>query len=1043
MNPNPKIMITSLKKSKYFSLFLLPFLITCFNQVRAQSMQVILITPPCNGNGVVEVNITGFTLPVELFIYNQSNETSTQATFSTSTTYTISDYSGAQLYFSASNGSQYATGNIYSPPFTYEITTSDAICPDLTGEATVTITGGQAPYAINWINFNTDQVVSTGNPASLNPNVVHKIRITDANGCVAGSPYKLDSIGVSLISDLNGTITSTPANCTNGTASITNISGGLAPYSFLWSNGANSQSIADLNQGGYSLWLTDAQGCFKGFYAYVQQSVNLGTQFTMVPATCLQTDGRATAYATGGTPPYTYHWDNGQTGPEISNITGGSYRFDVTDARGCTGQGYAYVNTSTPIVAQANATSSLCTSPTGTASLTITGGQAPYAVTWNTFPAQSGTTATSLPPGVYSFSIEDANGCLRTGSVWVPPVSELNGYLTTAASSCIQPTGTAVMQASGNAPPFTYLWNTGASSPSLSGLEPGSYSCLVRDANQCEKRFYKQVAVNSPVQIGLSTVNASCIFASDGSIAATAYGGTAPYTWSSGSAQLDNLSPGNYYVSVSDANGCRASRHSHVSYDAGNDNCYCTISGYVYNDLNANCTKDSGEEGIPHVMVGCSGNGYVFTDAGGFYSFKVPSGTYTVTENPQGILNLQPCEQNNRSVSVVAASGCNNAISFGNLVPQVHDMKLLSMGYNKPEPGYPYSHSLVISNDGSYPENQIQTGFEHDGQLLFQNSTPLVYEQIDPSGHPHWYSKQSGFPELAPGESIQMFNNFNTPANIPLGTAILLKDTVSYAPPVSNWMNDNSPWNNVEYYTPEVVGSYDPNFKEVRPAGIGPLGKITVRDSILHYIIHFQNTGTAPARLVVLTDSIDDDLNLLTLKPGWSSHAYKASVDENRVLSFRFDNINLPDSSSSPLGSIGIVEYTIHLKPRLLEDTEIKNNVDIFFDFNPPVRTNTTLNTIEKRAGFETESGKINKLNLFPIPSDGSFTLQFEQPGHAHSATCQIMDINGRLIQTDLLQVKTGKNSFNLVLRNAEAGLYLLKVLAGDAVFAGKLVVIK
>ena len=89
---------------------------------------------------------------------------------------------------------------------------------------------------------------------------------------------------------------------------------------------------------------------------------------------------------------------------------------------------------------------------------------------------------------------------------------------------------------------------------------------------------------------------------------------------------------------------------------------------------------------------------------------------------------------------------------------------------------------------------------------------------------------------------------------------------------MSNCLSDYSPWNNFNHIKTVVVGSFDPNFKEVIPQGTGPLGYITSNDKVFDYVIHFQNTGTAPAQKVVVKDKLDTDFNLESLRPGYSTH---------------------------------------------------------------------------------------------------------------------------------------------------------------------------
>ncbi len=144
-----------------------------------------------------------------------------------------------------------------------------------------------------------------------------------------------------------------------------------------------------------------------------------------------------------------------------------------------------------------------------------------------------------------------------------------------------------------------------------------------------------------------------------------------------------------------------------------------------------------------------------------------------------------------------------------------------------------------------------------------------------------------------------------------------------------------------------ITDSFDPNDKAVSPEGVTdqhytPTGKP------LDYVIRFQNTGTDVAYTVVVTDTLSEHLDLATLQVGATSHAGKVTVSGKGrpVLTFTFNNINLPDSTRDRRGSNGFIRFSIRPRADLPEKTRIENFADIFFDYNEPVRTNTVLNRI-------------------------------------------------------------------------------------------------
>ncbi|AHM60016.1 hypothetical protein D770_08775 [Flammeovirgaceae bacterium 311] len=146
----------------------------------------------------------------------------------------------------------------------------------------------------------------------------------------------------------------------------------------------------------------------------------------------------------------------------------------------------------------------------------------------------------------------------------------------------------------------------------------------------------------------------------------------------------------------------------------------------------------------------------------------------------------------------------------------------------------------------------------------------------------------------------------------------------------------------------EIIDSFDPNDKQVVPAGITANHNI-MGDEFLEYTIRFQNTGTAAAINIRITDKLDRNLDLSTLKIGAASHPMTwegETMGSIASITWRFNNINLPDSNANEPASHGFVKFRIRPKQSLEKGTIIKNKADIYFDFNSPVTTNEVFNTI-------------------------------------------------------------------------------------------------
>jgi uncharacterized repeat protein (TIGR01451 family) len=152
-----------------------------------------------------------------------------------------------------------------------------------------------------------------------------------------------------------------------------------------------------------------------------------------------------------------------------------------------------------------------------------------------------------------------------------------------------------------------------------------------------------------------------------------------------------------------------------------------------------------------------------------------------------------------------------------------------------------------------------------------------------------------------------------------------------------------------------ITDSFDPNDKLVSPVGVNDQ-HLTAFGQELEYTIRFQNTGNDYAYRVVVADTLSDKLDLGTLRVTGASHPYRFTVSGKGrpVLTWTFNDINLPDSARDEVGSNGFVRFTVLPVAGQPEGTRIENYADIFFDYNPPVRTNTTLNTLHEAPVEET-----------------------------------------------------------------------------------------
>ncbi len=207
---------------------------------------------------------------------------------------------------------------------------------------------------------------------------------------------------------------------------------------------------------------------------------------------------------------------------------------------------------------------------------------------------------------------------------------------------------------------------------------------------------------------------------------------------------------------------------------------------------------------------------------------------------------------------------------------------------------------------------------------------------------------------------------------------------------------------------------FDPNEKSVYPEG-------DIADTqLLTYTIHFQNTGTAPAKNVVVLDTISPYLDITTLNTVSSSHEVALTVLPGNIAKFTFSNINLPDTATSKTTSIGVFKYTV--KP-LYSDAigvVIYNTAGIYFDANPVVKTNRTVNIIRSKPLSVLNLSNVLNIAVFPNPFTTITSVVFNTDGTHY---LELDDITGRRIENI---VCTGKQ-YELSRNGLAQGIYFVR----------------
>lgn len=289
----------------------------------------------------------------------------------------------------------------------------------LNGQVTVTVTGGFAPYVFNLNNGQTSGSTNSSSYTFMGLGAGnYTVSVTDSHGVTATGT---NTFTVVQPTQIVVTTSSTEVSCfggTNGSATITNISGGQPPYSILWSNGNTTNTLSNLIAGTYQGVVTDGLGCTKSYSVVVNQPTVLSASASVVNVSCYGgNNGIATVTASGGTAPYSILWNNGSTSFTRTGLSANLvYTAVVTDAHGCQTNVSASVSQPSALALSITKTDVTCYGGYGTAIANVTGGTAPYTYSWNTNPVQTGAIV-GLPVGTWTVTVTDANGCVISGNV--------------------------------------------------------------------------------------------------------------------------------------------------------------------------------------------------------------------------------------------------------------------------------------------------------------------------------------------------------------------------------------------------------------------------------------------------------------------------------------------------------------------------------------------------------------------------------------------------------------------------------------------------
>jgi hypothetical protein len=451
---------------------------------------------------------------------------------------------------------------------------------------------------------------------------------------------------------------------------------------------------------------------------------------------------------------------------------------------------------------------------------------------------------------------------------------------------------------------------------------------------------------------------------------------------------------------------------SQTPYLAFTPNCsYNTLTGNVRYDIHGNgCEDDSGIENFKLLYTNelSPDSSYAFTNKQGEFIIYTQGDSLSVTPLTNTIIPYWsfgvPTPKEfvyTPSVDLLNADLC--------LAPEgVHnDMEITIVPLSNARPGFDSRYKLICRNNGTHSQSGIVSLIFNDSIFEVISATPPISSQSTDTLN--W-----NFETLSPFESMEILFtlNIHAPTETPPvrgGDILHFQGTVSAA-------DDETPEDNLSVLNQVAVNSFDPNDKTCLE---GPIADPGMAGQFVHYIIRFENTGTAPAENIVVRDVIDlDKFDISTLYPISASHKMISKITENNLAEFIFENINLPFSDEN---NDGYVIFKIKTKPTLANGDTFSNSAGIYFDYNPSIATNNFITILQTTLGLD-EPFSINKLAVYPNPVKDN--LYFKTGKIV--ARVDIYDFTGRILKSQAVK----GNTINVSV--LKPGNYILRIHTGN-----------
>lgn len=492
-------------------------------------------------------------------------------------------------------------------------------CTSPTGNIALNVTPIDTAYTYLWSNGATTDSLSNL------PGGTYLVTVTLGGECFALDTFVLldDALPPNLTASL------IPANCgfDNGSADIT-VNNGSGPFTFLWSNAATVEDLANLTPGMYTVTVTGANDCSAvETINILNNPTNLGVSAVPLENTsCTAANGSIDLSITPANNIYQYQWSNMAATEDLTGLSAGTYTVTVTFGT-CLGTNSFTIVDNTPLPNLAAApVAATCDFSNGSLDLSVNGGVGPFTYLWSN--AEVTEDLTTLPPATYTVTVTGNNGCTQTLTSTVlnnNVVFNITGVIG-ENTSCTGPNGSIDVSVS-PANAYDYLWSNSDVTEDLTNLSAGTYILWV-NLGSCQSSSPFVVTNNTADPVLTTAIQASICGADNGAIDLTVSGPAGPYTyiWSDMSTDedLSALFPGTYTVTVTASNGCTEVSNLNVPNNASNFSLAGTAVALT------NCASDNGAIDLNITPAGA----YTYLWSNGMTDedlSNLPPGTYTVS----------------------------------------------------------------------------------------------------------------------------------------------------------------------------------------------------------------------------------------------------------------------------------------------------------------------------------------------------------------------------------------------------------------------------